>query len=57
MDPNLQVRGDLYNRIFTSKMLESDIWVDYQVWNQLFAALPDDYKVPDMTVLAFLSTF
>ena len=46
-----QVIGDLYNRIFTIQATHIDVKVDYAVWNQVFANLPKDYKLPDTAVL------
>lgn len=45
------VIGDLYNRIFTVQSTHLELLVDYAVWNQIFANLPKDYKLPDIPVL------
>ncbi|GIO64541.1 hypothetical protein [Paenibacillus sp. Y412MC10] len=46
-----KVIGDLYNRIFTVQSSHLEVKVDYLVWNQIFANLPKDYKLPDIPVL------
>jgi hypothetical protein len=42
---------DLYNRIFSSQISTPELLVDYNVWNQIFAALPENYQIPDNEVL------
>ncbi|MNP81469.1 hypothetical protein D3C76_1798320 [compost metagenome] len=48
------ITGDLYNRIFAVQTSNSEVLVDYAVWNQIFAGLPEDYLLPDMNVYTFL---
>ncbi|MET3548799.1 hypothetical protein ABID47_005431 [Paenibacillus favisporus] len=45
------VIGDLYNRIFVSQSSHLELKVDYSIWNQIFANLPKDYRLPDIEVL------
>lgn len=42
---------DLYNRIFSSQISTPELLVDYMVWNQIFASLPDHYQLPDHEIL------
>jgi hypothetical protein len=42
---------DLYNRIFSSQISTPELLVDYQIWNQIFASLPENYLLPDAEVL------
>lgn len=42
---------DLYNRIFSLQISTPELLVDYSVWNQIFASLPENYQIPDDEVL------
>ena len=50
MTERYMVIGDLYNRIFSVQISHPEVLVDYVTWNQIFASLPMNYKLPDMPV-------
>lgn len=52
MEADLKVRGILYNRIFAVNKIDTELLVDYEVWNKLITELPADYQLPDMAALA-----
>ncbi|MDF2927534.1 MAG: hypothetical protein K0R57_6448 [Paenibacillaceae bacterium] len=54
MPEGFEVISDLYNRIFVIQTSSPQLCVDYTVWNRIFAALPQDYMLPDMAVYDFL---
>lgn len=49
------VIGDLYNGMFSQQTSDPDLMVDYRVWNQIRAALPSDYTLPDQWMIERLS--
>lgn len=51
----IMVRGDLYNSLFTQQTSSPDIFVDYHVWNQIKAGLPQDYVMPDPRMNSIIS--
>ena len=48
------VTGHLYNRLFDEAVKGPAIDVNYEVWNHLFNAVPENYKLPDMAVITFM---
>lgn len=49
------VMGDLYNSLFSGQVSSPDIFVDYQVWNQIKAGLPQDYVMPEPNMTSIIS--
>jgi hypothetical protein len=53
-ESGFKITGDLYNRIFAVQTSSPDVFVDYGIWNRIFAGLPEDYLMPDLNVYTFL---
>ncbi|AQT84953.1 hypothetical protein ERICIV_04467 [Paenibacillus larvae subsp. larvae] len=49
------VMGDLYNSLFSAQVTSPDVLVDYQVWNQIKAGLPQYYVMPDPNMTSIIS--
>ncbi|WP_410771910.1 hypothetical protein [Fontibacillus sp. BL9] len=47
----VQVPGDMYNRIFAIQTSHPEVMVEYSVWSKIIANLPGDYQLPDLPVL------
>lgn len=50
----IEIRGDLYNRLFEKQSSNPDVRVDYFTWNRLYNSLPAGYVLPDLGFLASL---
>jgi hypothetical protein len=48
------VISDLYNRLFAVQQSYPDLYVDYNIWNKINTRLPEEYTMPDLTILSAL---
>ncbi|MEO3944790.1 hypothetical protein [Gorillibacterium sp. CAU 1737] len=49
-----KIIGDLYNRLFQVQASSPGAVIDYDVWNRINEALPEDYILPDPRTAAEL---
>ncbi|MVO97958.1 hypothetical protein [Paenibacillus lutrae] len=55
MSEKVYVMGDLYNSLFSVQVSNPEYLVDYKLWNQIRAGLPDSYRMPDPVILHILN--
>ncbi|MFS0840001.1 hypothetical protein [Paenibacillus sp. UNC499MF] len=56
MSEKVYVMGDLYNSLFSVQVSNPDYLVDYKLWNQIRAGLPDNYRMPDPVIQHILNS-
>ncbi|MFC7371711.1 hypothetical protein ACFQPF_08480 [Fictibacillus iocasae] len=52
----MKVLGDLYNSLFHNP-IETNVYVEHQIWSKIKANLPDHYKIPDKKMLDIIAKF
>jgi hypothetical protein len=49
---HIVVNGELFNSLFLNDTTTHEhFMVDYTLWNHFKRALPEDYRMPDVTIL------
>ncbi|OYD59146.1 hypothetical protein CGZ90_04410 [Fictibacillus aquaticus] len=52
----MKVLGDLYNSMFHNP-IETNVYVEHQIWSKIRANVPDGYKIPDKKMMDIIAKF